>query len=82
MNEFLKRLKETVIKFVSTSVALVAVFLFVMVMAGVLLVLPMWLLNFVIGKYAAFWVFILPAILMADKIYKWFKWQFIEPFTK
>jgi hypothetical protein len=82
LSEFISRLKETLIKSVSTLVALVAMLLFTLVLAGVVILLPMWLFSFVIDKYAALWIFVLPVLLMADKIYKWFRWQFIEPFTK
>ncbi|WP_442636518.1 hypothetical protein [Rossellomorea marisflavi] len=82
MNEFLRRLKETVIKSASTLVAFVAMLLFTLVLAGVVIILPIWLLSFLIDDYSALWMLVLPVLLMADKIYKWFRWQFIEPFTK
>ncbi|MGD7046989.1 hypothetical protein FZC83_01995 [Rossellomorea marisflavi] len=82
MTEFLRRLKQSVIKSLSMVIALVGVLIFTMFIAVVTIVLPMWLLSFVIDKYAALWIFALPLILMSGEIYKWFNWQFLEPFKK
>lgn len=86
MKEFLKRLTQVIRSCALALLLAVALLLVVSIVMGVVILLPTWLLSFVIGDLASWWIFIalIGLILIAEweSIKRKFQWLFIEPFSK
>ncbi len=86
MKEFLSRLKESCLSVIGFIVALIGMLIFILLTTALIVLLPIWLLKFLIGDYALWWfviVFIgLPILGEWDNVKDWFIWQFVEPFRK
>lgn len=86
MKELLKRLGTTLLEIASLILAMIIVVTVLATFIIFIIMLPMWLLQFVIGDLSGWWVFI--SIIGFIVIAEWefisskFKWIFIEPFSK
>ncbi|PKR83511.1 hypothetical protein CWO92_18255 [Heyndrickxia camelliae] len=86
MNEFLIRLRKSVFTTLTLIITTVFMLIIALVIIGVILFLPVWVLSFLIGDNAYYWIILalitFPIIAEWNTIIKWLKWQFIEPFKK
>ncbi|MEK4907459.1 hypothetical protein [Niallia sp. FSL M8-0099] len=86
MDKFLIRLGKSLVSIIGFAVSILLIAITVGIFGGVIFLLPYWLLTFVIGDYATWWIVLviigLPIVAEWNKIVEWFKWQFIDPFKK
>jgi hypothetical protein len=86
MEEFVKRLKSSVLSFMDPLMMGILTLVCIILFAYLFLLLPAWLLTFVIGDLGYAWVvigfWIIPIVTEWQNIKKWINWQLIENFKK